>query len=135
MIFSGSLRFLVVDDDADVRDALVEMVERLGHQADTAADGVEAMEALAVERYDVMLLDLKMPRMPGEDVMRWLKAHPQWGQGLRVVVVTGLAKEHRRRLEELGAHAVVPKPLQPQHLRDLVAGTPVRGEGQRRTSA
>ena len=135
MIYSGSLRFLVVDDHADVRDALVRMVEQLGHQADTAGDGVEAIEALAVERYDVMLLDLKMPRLPGEDVMRWVKAHRQWVQGLRVVVVTGLAREHRRLLEELGAHAVVPKPLQQQHLRDLVAGTPVRGARQRPTSA
>ena len=135
MIYSGSLHFLVVDDDANVRDALVRMVENLGHRADTAGDGVEAIEALAVERYDVMLLDLKMPRMPGEDVMRWIKAHQQWVQGLRVVVVTGLAREHRRRLEDLGAHAVVSKPLQPQHLRDLVAGTPVRGAHQRPTSA
>lgn len=116
-----TLRFLVVDDDDDVRHAFVRMIEHLGHEAAQAADGVEAIEALALERYDYLLLDLAMPRMPGEDVMRWLKQHRQWAAGLRVVVVTGLAGDHRRRVAELGAHAVLAKPLRAERLRDLIA--------------
>ena len=84
----GSLRFLVVDDNDDIRDVLVRMVERLGHTASTAADGVEAVEILAEHRFDFMLLDLTMPRMTGDEVVRWLHAHPDRGEGLRVVVVS-----------------------------------------------
>lgn len=116
------LRVLVVDDDEDIRDVLVVMVTRFGHLADRACDGVEAVEALAERTYDVVLLDLMMPRMTGDDVLRWLQEHPERGEGLRVVVATGSAEEHRARLEALGAHAVAPKPLGLQQLQDLLGG-------------
>ena len=121
---SASLRFLVVDDNEDIRDLLVRMVERLGHVAHHASDGVEAVEALGVESYDFMLLDLTMPRMSGEDVVRWLHEHPDRAEGLRVVIVSAWAGDHRANLQELGVHAVLPKPLRAHQLRDLISGTP-----------
>jgi CheY-like chemotaxis protein len=114
------LRVLVVDDDEDIRDVLVVMVTRFGHAADRACDGVEAIEALAGGTYDVVLLDLMMPRLSGDDVLPWLQEHPERGKDLRVVVATGSAEEHRVRLEALGAHAVVPKPLGLQQLQELL---------------
>ncbi|WP_457256029.1 response regulator [Pedococcus sp. P5_B7] len=78
------------------------MVERRGHTAHTACDGVEAVELLMVETYDYMLLDLTMPRMSGEDVVRWLLQHPGRAQGLRVVIVSAWAGERRAHLQELG---------------------------------
>lgn len=77
-----------------------------------------------MQNYDFMLLDLTMPRMSGEDVMRWLNEHPDQGLGLRVVVVSAWAGEHRANLQELGAHDVLPKPLRVQQLRDLTARCP-----------
>ena len=130
MIPSGEpLRFLVVEDDEDVRALLVSVVEHLGSDADPVCDGVEAVEALAVHRYDYVLLDLALPRLPGEDVMRWIKEHRQWAGDVRVVVITGMARHHRQRLHELGAHAVIEKPLHVQELRDLVS-QPVDGSVQ-----
>ncbi len=114
-------RILVVDDNEDIRDLLVRMVERLGHVAHPASDGVEAVEALAVERYDFMLLDLSMPRMSGEDVLRWLREHPHWGAGLKVVVVTAQLAHRRATPHDLGVHAVLRKPLRFEQLGDLVA--------------
>lgn len=119
----GSLRFLVVDDNEDIRDVLLRMVERLGHTAAMAADGVEAVEILAEQRFDFMLLDLTMPRMTGDDVIRWLGEHPDRGEGLRVVVVSAWVGEQRGHLQELGVHAVLPKPFRAQQLRDLISGT------------
>ena len=117
------MRFLVVDDNEDIRDLLLRMVERLGHSAQPACDGVEAVEALAEAHYDIMLLDLSMPRMTGEDVMRWLREHPDCATDMRVVVVSAWARSHRGTLDELGAHAVLTKPLRAQQLRALVAET------------
>jgi CheY-like chemotaxis protein len=114
------LRFLVVDDTEDIRDLMSRMVVRLGHLADQAADGVEAVEALQLKTYDVMLLDLTMPRMSGEDVVRWLREHPDRGEGLDVVVVSAWAGEQRAVLQELGVTTVLPKPLRGQQLRDLI---------------
>jgi CheY-like chemotaxis protein len=118
-----SLRFLVVDDSEDIRDVLVRLVERLGHTARAASDGVEAVELLANDRFDVMLLDLTMPRMSGEDVVRWLKKHPGCGQGMRVVIVSAWAGERRAHLQELGVHAILSKPLRAHQLRDLINET------------
>ena len=119
---AAPLRFLVVDDTEDIRDLMSRMVVRLGHLADQAADGVEAVEALAQNTYDIMLLDLTMPRMSGEEVVRWLREHPDRGEGLDVVVVSAWAGEQRAVLQELGVTSVLPKPLRGQQLRDLIEG-------------
>jgi len=65
-----------------------------------AADGIEAIDALSEHRYDVMLLDLSMPRMSGEDVVRWLHAPPDRAEGLRTVVVSAWAGDRRRALQK-----------------------------------
>ncbi len=116
------LRFLVVDDTEDIRDLMSRMVVRLGHLADQAADGVEAVEALRLHSYDIMLLDLTMPRMSGEEVVRWLRENPDRGEGLDVVVVSAWAGEQRAVLQELGVTTVLQKPLRGQQLRDLIEG-------------
>lgn len=115
------LRFLIVDDTADMRDLMVRMVERAGHVAEEAEDGVEATVLLAARRYDVMLLDLSMPRMSGEDVVRWLRVHPDRADSLRVVVVTAWGGERRGTLQELGVTTVLAKPFRLQDLTDLIA--------------
>ena len=115
------LRFLIVDDTEDMRDVMARMVERAGHVADRAADGVEATVALAAHRYDVMLLDLMMPRMSGEDVVRWLHAHPDRAEGLRVVVVTAWGGDRRGTLQELGVKTVLAKPFRLHQMIDLIA--------------
>jgi CheY-like chemotaxis protein len=116
------LRFLIVDDSEDIRDLFCRLVERAGHAAVTAADGVEAVEILERETFDVMLLDLTMPRMNGVDVVRWLRAHPDVAPAMRVVVISAWAGEHRAVLQELGIVEVMEKPLRLKQLTDLIAG-------------
>ena len=74
------LHFLVVDDNEDIRDVFCRLVQRAGHRASTAVDGLEAVEMLGQDTYDVMLLDLTMPRMNGVEVVRWMRDHPDVGQ-------------------------------------------------------
>ena len=115
------LHFLVVDDNEDIRDVFCRLVERAGHVASTAADGQEAVEALERESFDVMLLDLTMPRMNGVDVVRWIRAHPDVAPSMRIVVISAWTEEQRGLLQELGVHAVMQKPLRLQQLTDLIA--------------
>ena len=117
------LRFLVVDDNEDIRDVFCRLIERAGHDAETAVDGQEAVETLQGEKFDVMLLDLTMPRMTGVDVVRWLRAHPDVAPELRIVVISAWAGEHRAVLQELGITTVMQKPLRIQQLTDLIAET------------
>lgn len=115
-----ALRFLVADDEEDIRYVLGHMVERMGHTADRARDGVEAVEALRAEKYDFLLLDLTMPRMSGEDVLRWLREHPEHAQDLRVVVVSARIMES---IDQPDVHAMLLKPVRAQQLRKLIADT------------
>ena len=117
------LRFLVVDDNEDIRDVFCRLVERAGHGASTAHDGQDAVETLERERFDVMLLDLTMPRMTGVEVVRWLRDRPDVAPALRIVVISAWAGENRAVLQELGITTVMQKPLRIQQLTDLIAET------------
>ncbi len=117
------LRFLVVDDNEDIRDVFCRLVERAGHVASTAYDGQDAVETLERDKFDVMLLDLTMPRMTGVEVVRWLRDRPDVAPDLRIVVISAWAGENRAVLQELGITTVMQKPLRIQQLTDLIAET------------
>ena len=104
--FPGTLRFLVVDDDEDIRDVLCQLVHRLGHNTTTATDGLEALDALRHERFDVMLLDIAMPRMTGLGVARWLHDNPDAAPDMWTIVLSAWADQSRAPLQELGVDTV-----------------------------
>jgi two-component system response regulator (stage 0 sporulation protein F) len=66
---------LVVDDDDPIRTMLAKVVERQDLDVDTARDGIEAIERLDEDGYDVILLDLMMPRVDGYGVLRHMEEH------------------------------------------------------------
>ncbi|MCU1246452.1 MAG: multi-sensor signal transduction histidine kinase [Acidobacteria bacterium] len=67
------MKALVVDDDDPIRTMLVKVVERLDIDVDSARDGAEAIERLDSDGYDVILLDLMMPRVDGFAVLRHIE--------------------------------------------------------------
>lgn len=117
------LRFLVADDNDDIRDVFCCFIERAGHHTCTARDGQEAVEILEREGFDVLLLDLSMPRMGGVEVVRWLRAHPDVAPTMRVVIITAWALDNRALLEELGITTIIEKPIRLQVMNDLIAET------------
>lgn len=117
------LRVLVVDDCEDIRDVFSCSIERSGHLACTANDGQDAVEILQRESFDLMLLDLNMPRMSGVEVARWLQAHPDVAPSMRVVAVTAWGHESMESLVQFGVTSVLPKPLPLQRLRALMTET------------
>ncbi len=114
-----SIRCLVVDDESAVRTVLADILTAAGHQVVEAADGVEAIERLRAEPFDLVLTDLAMPRVSGWQVARIAK---QLAPAVPVFLVTGFgvelpAKERRAN----GVDAVLVKPLQTQEILDAVA--------------
>ena len=89
-------RVLVVDDDPLVIDLVRQLLEQQGCEIDVAADGREALAALALRRPDVMLLDLLMPRFDGFGVIDQLEQNPAW-RDLPVIVLTAKALEAEER--------------------------------------
>ncbi len=96
-------RILVVDDTEANRILLQEILELDGHQVSVAADGAEALAAVAREEPDLVLLDVNMPGMNGLEVCRRLRADPK-STSLPIILVTALA-ERQHRLEGIGAGA------------------------------
>jgi DNA-binding response OmpR family regulator len=83
----GRPRALVADDDAGIRVLIHRILLRNGFEADTARDGAEAIERIADEDYDVIVLDLMMPRISGFAVAEYLQKHrPELLS--RVIVIT-----------------------------------------------
>jgi two-component system response regulator MprA len=76
---------LVVDDEPGIRGFLATLLELEGYRVRNAVDGLEALEQVATERPDVLLLDLAMPRMDGWQVLATLRSN---GDTLPVVVMT-----------------------------------------------
>jgi two-component system response regulator HydG len=67
-------RVLVVDDNQSVRDAVAQVVQRMGHRADTASGGKMALSAVAAERYELVLTDLRMDDVDGMGVLEGVRA-------------------------------------------------------------
>jgi len=104
----------VVDDDETVASVVVSYLERAGHTAVHVADGFAALDALADQRPDLVVLDLMLPGIDGLEVCRRLRE--KWPD-LPVVMLTALAEPDDRIAGlELGADDYVTKPFSPREL-------------------
>ncbi len=107
-----SAKILVVDDDPLILDVLVRLLKREGYEAFTARDGLEALQAVADTLPDLILLDVKLPKLDGFSVCQRLKNDERTAL-IPVTMLTGLEEqEHRRRGMEVGADDFLTKPLE-----------------------
>lgn len=104
-------RVLVVDDDADIRESVIEVLEDAGYVAVGAADGIEALAQLRdpEDRWCVVLLDLMMPRMDGRTFRAEQLQDPALSP-IPVVIVSAMS-DVAEAAEELGVSAHVTKPI------------------------
>lgn len=110
-VLDDEARLLFVDDDPILREFAQVNLASAAAEVDVAADGVEALEALSRQRYDLLLVDLDMPRMDGFELLAHLRADPATAH-LPVVVETGREDvDAIDRAFRAGATAFVTKPL------------------------
>jgi PAS domain S-box-containing protein len=114
------VRILVVDDNHDSADSLSAFLRLAGNEVHCAYDGIEALETADQHRPEVVLLDIGMPRLNGEDTCRRLRSKP-WGAGLTMIALTGWGQEEdRRRTLEAGFDAHLIKPIDPADVMMLI---------------
>lgn len=113
-------RILIVDDAASIRGLLRVIAGRTGMRADEAADGAHALELLDRNLYDVVLLDLAMPRVSGFDVIDRLR---QKARRPAVIVLSALSRHSFGELDPSIVHCVIRKPFDLDLLTSLVVST------------
>jgi adenylate cyclase len=114
---SAPARILIVDDEPFNRDVLVQELELLDHEGVTAIHGREALDRLAGESVDLILLDIMMPEMDGFEVLRRLKDDARW-RHIPVIMISALDDlDSVVRCIALGAEDHLPKPFDPVLLK------------------
>lgn len=109
MAVQGTNHVLVVDDESDVRNLLRKFLTRRGYEVLTAGDGEAAIEAIRENRPDIVLLDIRLPKMDGLSVLQRLRDE---SDDVAVITMSGNADEDTaRRSLELGAADFITKPF------------------------
>jgi CheY-like chemotaxis protein len=105
-------KILVVDDEPDIVRFVAKLMTTRGHDVRTAADGFEALELVAAEHPDVIILDLHLPTMDGFEVCRRLKSD-EATRAIPIVMMTAayVSMEDARKGENSGADEYVVKPF------------------------
>jgi chemosensory pili system protein ChpA (sensor histidine kinase/response regulator) len=116
---SNGARVLVVDDEDLVRLVIARTLRHGGFDVCEARDGVDALQSIRVQRPDVVLSDVNMPRCNGERLCREIKAAPDLADIPVVLMTGGPIDEERMRSE--GCRLVLYKPL-PGNLAQILAG-------------
>jgi len=111
-------RILVVDDEAYIRDLVRETLRARQYETATAANGVEALDRLRREKFDIVVTDVVMPGMAGLDLVKQIKkAHPH----VRVIVLTGFPRNADIGDFLLqGADDLLPKPFRANDLLAVI---------------
>jgi two-component system, cell cycle response regulator len=113
---------LVVDDDAINRMVLARGLERDGHRVTAAENGLQALDLLHAEPFDVVLLDVLMPELDGYDTLARIEADDKL-RHIPVIMISALEEiESVVRCLELGAEDYLPKPFDPVLLRARING-------------
>jgi two-component system NtrC family response regulator len=109
---------LVVDDEASFREMLTVLLKPEGYWVETASDGVEAINALQSSVFDLVLLDIKMPRVDGIEVLRFIQ---ESCISTQVIVLTGVG-DIRIAVEcmKLGAYYYLTKPYTADELNAII---------------
>jgi CheY-like chemotaxis protein len=109
---------LIVDDNATNRVVAQALCEMFGCTSETAEDGVEALEAVQERKFDLVLMDIKMPRMDGVQATQAIRALDGPLGAIPIVALTANADpDDAKKYLACGMAAVVEKPIKPERLR------------------
>ena len=123
-------RILVVDDNPDSATSLAMLLQLTGNETHIAHDGLEAVDAAAAFRPDVVLLDIGLPKLNGYEAARRIREQPS-GNKMVLVALTGWGQEEdRRKSSEAGFDGHLVKPVDYPALMELLAALlPARNTG------
>ena len=117
-------RILVVDDDVLVLEALKELLTSSGYEVRVATRGQEALEILDKERFDLLILDVVMPKMTGFDLCSEVRKRDDEMSAVKIIMLTAKTEARDLQSEEgCGCELYLTKPIDPGRLKELIRNT------------
>lgn len=119
-----SHKILVVDDDILVLEALEELLKSSGYEVRVATRGQEALEILENEQFDLLILDVVMPKMTGFDVCCEVRKRDDEMSMVKIIMLTAKTDAPSPELrKECGCDLYLTKPIDPVRLKELIRNT------------
>jgi CheY-like chemotaxis protein len=123
------LRILLAEDNVVNQKLAMRLLGQMGYRADLASNGIEAIECVERQPYDVVLMDVQMPEMDGLEASRRITAKYQPGERPRIVAMTANAMQgDREECLAAGMDDYVTKPIRVEALVAALLATSARGE-------
>jgi GAF domain-containing protein/CheY-like chemotaxis protein len=127
------LRVLLAEDNVVNQKLALRLLSQMGYRADLASNGLEAIESVERQTYDVVLMDVQMPEMDGLEASRRICGKWQANERPRIVAMTANAMDGDRELcLEAGMDDYITKPIRVEQLVEALGRVPVHNEARRR---
>ena len=131
-----SAHVLVVDDNATNRMVAEALCEMFDYTSECVVDGLEAVEAARTGRFDLILMDIRMPKMDGVEATRAIRKLPGAAGAVPIIALTANADPDDAKLYlAVGMHSVVEKPLKPEKLLEAIGLALTAAPGRRSAAA
>ena len=106
------MRILLAEDNPTNQMVATQMLQALNAEVTLASDGIEALERFESAAFDMVVVDIEMPRMSGLDVIRAIRSRNDARAGVPIVALTAyVMREHRERIAAAGANGLISKPI------------------------
>ncbi len=114
------MHILLAEDNVSSQKVVRQMIKRLGYTVDVAANGIEALQALERQPYDLVLMDLRMPEMDGLEATRIIRQ--LWpDNGPKIIAITAYAlRGDREKCLDAGMDDYISKPVRIEELAEVL---------------
>jgi len=108
----SGFKILLAEDNVTNQIVVAQMLDAMGATYTVASDGIEGLDRIEAENFDLVLVDIEMPRLSGLDLIRQVRARSDKKATLPLVAFTAYAmREHRNKIAEAGADGLIAKPV------------------------